>query len=355
MALNVDSLLTNNTPLEARAFHQTDHLGFDTITVVAKLAWRVSPQGEASIAVPGRAIRPEPEHHDPADHRSSPRYPEDRAPEKPGTDVIMLASATPPPGAQVQSVDVSLRVETGKQSLEKAVRVFGARVFMKSAAGVKPGPGQPVVTTPIVYELAEGGQDPEHPDVVDFQNPIGIGKRKHPESLVGQPAYRIEPLGGTRPAGFGAMEANWEARRRHQGTRDAAYQRERYPIKPKDFDPRFYACAHPDLHSDEPLLGDEPVEIIGATPEPAFRFRLPRYRPRFEVTLFGETAELPTHLDTVLIDLHDPKHRIVEQCWRARVRLPKRSEYLSRITITNAIAIDEPVLQRLMKDLGRDH
>lgn len=74
-----------------------------------------------------------------------------------------------------------------------------------------------------------------------------------------------------------------------------------------------------------PLVGDEPVEVLGATPEGALRFRLPRYAPVFHSTVRGGTFAHETHMDTLLIDADE---RRVELVWRVSVRLPRKSEHL---------------------------
>ena len=58
MSLNIQRIVDNHTPLFVRPFHQRDHEGHDTITVIAKLTWRLSSKGEARIAVPQRPVRP---------------------------------------------------------------------------------------------------------------------------------------------------------------------------------------------------------------------------------------------------------------------------------------------------------
>ena len=74
------------------------------------------------------------------------------------------------------------------------------------------------------------------------------------------------------------------------------------PLLPADFDPRFHVCVPEDQWSELPLRGDEPCEVLGATPEGQWRFRLPRRAPGFSSFTRGQRSEHRTHLDTVLID-----------------------------------------------------
>jgi hypothetical protein len=355
--MNPDRLLENNAIAFAAVFPLEDHRGFECAVALAKLALAVAADGSSRIAVPQREIRLGPSYR--AGAGSSLRYPTDAYPEKPGTEVIMLGRAWPPAGSQATTLDVSVRVETGARTLHKAVRVFGPRVFTQKLLAVAPGPAG-VLSEPVAieYELAEGGTDrdrPHHNRGRDETNPVGIGHALDPVTLLGREAYRIEPLGGSRPAGFGPVSRDWSPRRQLFGTIDEAYQRRRYPVPPVDFDLKYNVDGHPDLWSPEPLVGDEPIEILGATPEAAWRFRLPRYRPRFDVLLDGRWQARETKLDTILIDIDDPADRIVELSWRCAVRLPRKSERLEKIRITNAVDLPRDYYDELHGQRPRAH
>src|SRR5690606_6750190 len=106
------------------------------------------------------------------------------------------------------------------------------------------------------------------------------------------------------PAGLGPIPSHWLPLAAHGGTYDATWKRERAPIRPLDFDPRFDGCAPDDQHCDPPLRGDEGYEIHGVIPDRIWRFKLPLYRPSFAALRRDEPEEraLETHLDTVVID-----------------------------------------------------
>ncbi len=339
MGINVERALENNALLVARAFPERDHHGHRVVVVVGKLTWEVSPEGEAKLAHPPRALRTMGVHYGLA-ASSSLRFAGDVHCDKPGTDVILIGSAHPADDGATER-EVSLRIETGRQTIHKALRVFGTRVYMDGPTGIVPGPAAPLTApVPLRYELCALDREGR-------TNPAGV------EPVVGAPAHRIERAGGSAPAGFGAIDTWWRPRSDFYGTIDQAYIRRRHPIAPRDFDTRFNRWAHPDLQSDEPLAGDEPVEIIGCTPEQVWRFRLPRYEPCFRVTMVdGEPEELPSHLDTFAIDIEDCDRRLVELTWRVTVRLPRKTEQLHKITITNRVDVDESVYDRLLEDLN---
>ncbi|MCC6527471.1 MAG: DUF2169 domain-containing protein [Polyangiaceae bacterium] len=346
--------------MSARCLPLDDRNGRPVVVVVAKMTYLVSPVGEATVASPQVEARLADEMNDSAGPRPSIRYPSDAVADKPGTDVIFVGTAYPPlQGPGVTELHVSVRVG----HLQKSLRVTGPRTFQVSVLGaVAPGPPAPLTPTPIVYELARGGYDDSDPArlVMDPTNWSGTGVARSPELLVGRRAPQIEcgraaPGGrSTPPAGFGVIAPEWSPRRELAGTYDAAWRRDRAPFRPRDFDPHHDACAHPDLHSPTPLLGDEPVEVLGATPEGVWRFRLPRYAPSFHTTELARdaTARAParvslehaTHLDTFLVD---GDRRAVELTWRASIPLPKKIDRLESIRIYAAPELPDPMLREL--------
>jgi hypothetical protein len=355
MTLRPERILDNHALAHAECFALDDPKGRPNAVVVARLTWRLSATGIASLALEPRPIRMTTTWSGAAG--GAVLFPSDRVTAKVGTDVLLLASAHPPPrpleARPPSAIDVRLRLEAGRRTLTKAVRVHGRRVFTKMLLGVEPGPAEPILgPVPLGYELAEGGTDAdaepakrEHPD-----NPAGVGYRAT-GPRVGAEAHRLEPLDGRAPAGFGPTAPHWPRRRALYGTTDERYYRHRYPVAPLDFNPLHTSDAHPDLWSPEPLRGDEPIELLGVVPEGAFRFRLPHYAPRFDVDVDGEVRPVETHLDTFLIDLRDPDERLVELTWRVAVPLPKKTDRLRSIRITHATELPEDVYPELRRRL----
>lgn len=350
--MDLKRILENHALAFAAPLRFDDDRGFDNLTVVARLTWQIDADGKPRLAPKQRPIRITDKRHG----RGSLRFVSDECAEKPGTDVMMLAQAHPPDGTEVRDMDVGLRVETGERTIQKMVRVYGPRVFMKKLARVAPGPAQPLVgPLPLVYEYARGGREVTAgaEDLVDPINPVGLGMAKDPSRLVGTEAYRIEPVGGSEPAGFAPIAKPWRPRLDRYGTVDDAYWRRRHPVPPKDFDPRFNCASHPDLYSETPLRGDEPIEVVGATPEGVWRFQLPYYEPHFEVRMDGESERYPTHLDTLMIDLEHPDERIVELTWRISVRLPRKPERLEKIVMTNAQDVPREYYEPIWEGMRR--
>lgn len=272
---------------------------------------------------------------DPA--KASIRKPSDLFEVKPGTDVLLVGHAHAPVGRSASHVDVSLRVGP----ISKTVRAHGLRVWQAGTfGGLMPGPARPIrEPVPLIYELAWGGldlEDPERP-VGEWRNMVGRGVARDWRKLVGQPAAQLEdprsPVQGGRenvPASFGAIHRHWRPRADFAGTYDDAWMRDKMPLLPDDFDPRFHVTVPHDQWSPAPLRGDEPVEVVGATPEGTWRFSLPRIVPGFSSRVDGRLQEHRTHLDTFLIDA-DAKR--VELTWRAAIPVPRKLERLQTIEI----------------------
>lgn len=345
--MNLARLLDNRTPMAAACLPADDRRGREVLLVIAKMTWSVSAQGAVTIASPQSPVR----HVDEPSFdavSSSVRYPSDYAAEKPGTDLLMVGTAHPR-GAPAMFMDVSLRLEAGARTVSKVVRVVGPRTFVRTGDGVVPGSPGPLRPTPLVYERAFGGADAGKREP---RNPVGRGFSLDSARLAGTPAPELEdpraPLTSLSPAPacFGPVSSGWAPRAAFAGTRDDAWRAGRAPLAPLDFDPRFHCVAPPDLWTAAPLSGDEPVEILGATPEGAWRFRLPRYAPVFKATVRGVTTELDTHLDTYLVDAD---RRRVELTWRACLPVPRKTDEIEAIRVYGVPALSDALIDELAR------
>jgi hypothetical protein len=347
--MELNSLFTNYTPCVVEPGLTTDRHGADVFLLVAKMTWQIMGDGSARYAVPQRGVRMLDEKVDDDNPFSSVLYPGDYVDHKPGTDVIMVAKAYPEEGAK--SHDVTLRIARRDSLLEKTVRVFGTRVYMKGPRGITPGPAAAPAVTPLQYELAHGGTEIEGDEFARSDvNPAGVGVAINPKKLVGAVAHQLEIVGGSEPAGFGALGPGWQPRIGYAGTLDAKWQKTRHPFLPEDFDPRFNCVAHPDLYCEEPLTGTEPVEIVGATPDGPLRFQLPEYAPAFESLVDDVERDLDPHLDTFLIDV---ENRLVELTWRATQRIPRKIKRLKQVIVRPGIELPEALVDQAARDLHK--
>jgi hypothetical protein len=269
---------------------------------------------------------------------SSIKKPSDLFDYKPGTDVILVGHAIPPPNRPPSHVDVSLRVGP----IAKTVRAHGLRVWQSSAmGGLTPGPALPMrEPVPLTYELAWGGfdiSDPEKAPVGEPRNYLGRGVVRDWKRLVDQPAALLEdpsnPIGGKKnvPWCFGALHRHWQPRVSFVGTYDSAWMETKMPLPPDDFDPKFNVCVTHDQWSQAPLRGDESVEVVGARQEGPWRFQLPRIALGFSSTMAGRGDEQHrAHLDTFLVDADAGR---VELTWRTQIPMPRKYEMVEDVRV----------------------
>jgi hypothetical protein len=308
--------------------------GRSILATILKQVYDVDAFGAVKLAIKDVAVDLADTYNGEDPAQASIRRPSQLFARKPGTDVILLGHAHARGGATY--VDVSLRV--GR--ISKIVRAHGMRVWQSSAfGGLSAGPARPIrEPIPLIYELAWGGQDLTDPlkPLGEPLNYSGRGVTRDPKSLIDKPAAQLEypdrPIGGRKnvPAAFNPIHRHWQPRVSYAGTYDEVWMEARMPLLPSDFDDRFNVCVPLDQWSELPLRSDEPIEIMGATPEGLWRFQLPRVAPGFSSVILGRRQEHRTHLDTILIDADA---RRVELTWRAAIPLPRKYEMVDRVLV----------------------
>jgi hypothetical protein len=328
--MDLDRRCVNHSAMSFRCLPMTDARGAEVGVVIAKMTYTVNAAGKC--LVDEAPVRLGPVYAD-----RSVRLPSDAAAQKPGTDVLLVGTAHPPPHRQVSDMYVRLRVGS---AINKVVRVHGPRVYQRQGLrNVIPSAAAPLTPTRLSFENAYGGHDPVEPSLADRRNPVGRGFAIDKLRLLGTPVPQLEdpfaPLDSENPAPatFAPLPPDWEPRVRFAGTYDARWMRERAPLPPRDHDERHACCAPHDLWSQTPLACDEPIEVVGATPEGTWRFQLPRYTALFGVTVRGDRKAIETHLDTLLIDADA---RRVELVFRAAFALPKKAEMIDAVEIVGS-------------------
>jgi hypothetical protein len=300
--------LVNLTPLKAERFCLVDSTGADTLVVVVKGTYAPGKKGELEPAAEQAPIVMSDEYYgEPG--QSSIRLASDVSLAKGGTDVVLHGHAYAPAGGAA-SAEVSLAVG----SLSKTVRVTGDRQWERRWGSLRVSAPQPFERIPLTYERAFGGTD-ETPDTgpeCEPFNPVGTGFRGKKSALppegtrvpnVEDPARPMKGLNDRPPAvGFGFVAPNWHPRVTYAGTYDQAWQRDRMPLVPQDFDPRFYSAASPGLFAPGGLSGGERVEVVNAGPGAHWSFVLPRRGVEFVVDMPDDFKIVPMGMDTALID-----------------------------------------------------
>ena len=247
---------------------------------------------------------------------------------KPSTDVILIGHAYADPK---NGKETHVGFQVGP--IRKAVRVVGDRYWEKTLGVVSMTPPQPFEKIPLRYEHAFGGWDRSHGDpqkhTFDPRNPVGTGFRdkygRFEEGIklpnLEDPRRPIKNYGDTPPpAGFGFISPHWQPRASFAGTYDEAWQKDRMPLLPKDFDRRFFNAAPRDQIAPGYLRGDEPVIVTGVSPNGRIAFHLPKVKPpTCKIELRGnQKHELQTNLDTVIINTDE---NLLFLIWRTYLTL----------------------------------
>jgi hypothetical protein len=244
---------------------------------------------------------------------------------KPASDVHLDACAWSPGGVPRQTWDAAVTVG----ARVKQLRVMGPRVWSHREGAWSLSEPEVCDRVPLVWERAFGGahmidgkrvaedRNPLGtgylPDGMDTSQPIAAPQIIAPDEPEHRPGTRYVPQ-GVSPLG---RETSW--RLSHAGTYDEAWQRDRWPCLPDDFNYSFYNSAHPDLVVDGYLHGDEPIELVNLTPGGLLRTALPGLAYVADVVRAGGGIACVTlALDTVHLDVASPdvaEHRAL-LTWR---------------------------------------
>jgi hypothetical protein len=305
--------LDNRTPYAAERTCVLDENGAREWVVAVKGTFEIAPNGTTRLA---EAQVPPLHVHEflGEDGASSLAYEADLGPAKPGTDVLVHASAHAPRGKPATQVEVGLRIHR----TVKTLLVTDRRWERDLSHRVVPSPPLPFLSVPIVYERAYGGLDRSSPDPTKqrlyARNPVGTGVTRGPE-LLGKPAPSIEPCGPSAPhatPGFGPIACFWAPRATHAGTYDAKWVETRKPLPPLDMDRRYHMCAPEEQQLIPHVRGDVQIELTNLTPAGQLRFMLPKVYLTFETRFArGAPVEHRSVLHTVIIEAEVPRVMMV--------------------------------------------
>jgi hypothetical protein len=220
---------------------------------------------------------------------------------KPKVDILVVGTAYAPKGRPAARVPVGIKVA----DVQKALLVSGPRVW---SMGTPISP-VPFTQLPIRYERAFGGTRPDGKGAYAL-NPVGVGfegavsKDSIPlevPSVEYADALILRKGDRPRPAGLTAIFRAWQPRLAFGGTYDDAWKENRWPLLPKDFDPRFNQTAPEDQQS-ATVAGGETVGLINLTPDGVWQFKLPTLDFPVHVLYDGAREVTRLRLDTVVIE-----------------------------------------------------
>jgi hypothetical protein len=196
----------------------------------------------------------------------------------------------------------------------------------------------------IEYERAFGGVDRRSitPDRdYDWRNPVGTGfvtALEHADGVrLPNIEYADQPIGRwsdrPSPAGFGPIASNWQPRAVFAGTYDEKWFAERQPLRPDDFDDRYFQTAPADQQPADFLRGGEPVELTGLTPGGRLRFVLPLLVLGFETRFSDGSIEHHAirRLHSVIVE---PDLARVSLVWHSALPCHFKAYKLDRTIVT---------------------
>lgn len=336
----------NHTPFEILTFNSLTPSGEEFGVLVLRGTFVIKP-GAVLWPCPEQDPIVEADEYYVQPNMSSLRLASDLVPEKTRTDVHIDAVARAPRNKPAREWLVGVRIGTPaeypkeKYRLAKYLRVTVPRQWeYRNGYGWQlTEASEPVMEVPIRYENAFGGFYETDTGLIACQyNPIGVGffdpasaPRDKPipapqiEAAINGDVHEItEPGKFYPPQGLGPIPPGWQPRRKHAGTFDDAWRKERWPELPLDHEPEHYNSAHPDLIYPGYLTGNETIELIGIMPLQKLIFHLPGYL----VTVLlraqnGQPSYAPLMLDTVNLSLasEDMAEWRVHLVWRRRYRL----------------------------------
>ena len=193
---------------------------------------------------------------------------QDIAPDKAATDLIVHAIARSPEGRAMADWPVTLTLP-GRLRLE--FRVRGPVLWQRRGPGLwRQDAPQPVTEVPLDYALAYGGclrdaeglitdHHPENPAGRGFVTRDWLAARQEPFAApqIGllPELMQADPLAPMMVTGLGPVAKTWAPRRALAGTFDAAWQRDRQPRMPADYDLRFWNAAARPPERDQSCAG----------------------------------------------------------------------------------------------------
>ena len=328
----------NSTPFCSDLGVFMDGEGHDVVAVAVKATFRIPDVNEHVCVLADRQVEVQWEHaYYGRPGSSSIRYPVDLIPCKPVTDVVFVGQAHAPNGCMVEALAAALRVGP----VYREVKVVGDRRWKRTLSGVTCSAPERFAAMPVVYERAYGGLPPSErvkaAPRFDERNPVGTGYCLTSDDADGMRLPNIEGLKGTtnwrtrqEVVGVGAVDNGWEPRRQLAGTYDAEWQRERCPLLPKDFDPKFFSVAAPGLAIEPHLVGGFPVELIHLAQRPHIRCRLPDLTVGLTFHLRRGSHRLRADLWSVVIE---PDEGLVMMVWGGASRVGKRLAALERVDV----------------------
>ena len=323
-------LVINRTPYEMERVVIFDREGRETLMVIVKGTFDFA-NGSTRVSEEQAPINVTDEYFgDPVE--SSIKVATDFLPQRLSTGITLSGHAVVI-GGKTRQMNVGIKVGT---LLQKAV-VFGDRIGYKNINN--PAPFDRMQLT---WENAYGGLDTSHDDVKHHSahaaNPVGKGfiakkSKLDPETValpnIEDPQNLIRTqFDKPEPVGLGPVPPFWEARSKFAGTYNDAWQKERAPLLPDDFDERFLQAAPSLLTADSFLRGNERCNLVGMSEEGHIQFELNASRPTIGVRFSKKGVRSNPVMESLHFDTDVRKYFIT---WKSMIDIQGKVEELRNI------------------------
>jgi hypothetical protein len=324
--------LFNQTPLSALAEARPDSQGRPALLLIAKGVWRLDTSQLVS-AEQQIALRSEPLvcpigelALDPVQQRILQDQLEQEivwldhevSPPKGQFEIIIAANIREPHGQPVAHIDASVTVgEQIRMIRAHAPRYWHGSHIAQAGAGVR--------SVPMCHSFAHWPDSvlaqltaPDLPNLPAFvrQNatwPDWLPWLEDPQ----QPILSREQ--GWHPWSFNAWPETAPHRLPFAGTFDEAWQQQRSPNLPHDFDARFYNIGHPALQMAQAPRAGCPIRLNNIGPQPTQTLHYPALNLQADYSgMDGVQQHTALQADTLLIE---PEHNRFSLIWRAHVPL----------------------------------
>ena len=284
------------------------------LTAVFKVTYEFNERGQL-LALPEQPPLVEADEYSGDPLQSSLSAVSETVPFKQGGEFYLYGTAYPDrENLLAMEVGVGILFPNG-QDWKKVLRVFGERKWKKTMVNhqQEPHPGF-VKETPLSYEYAFGGRNPN--DVQDeyLANPIGIGYNSDQRNLVCDELPRIEvgpnfmatPMQKPSPAGFGPLPVWWEPRTSEIGLPiDDPMEQGGCPYS-KTAKDSLHNVAPLDQRFAKPFQGGEIIHLRAlvkdVSHQQSIQIMLPELHPQLYTIINNKTELLTPVCDTVVVN-----------------------------------------------------
>lgn len=329
--------IANRTPFAVQLYSALDKDCYDYAVIVIKALCHIVDKAPLQL-IPDKATIYPADKYFGKPQSTSVEYASDLVRTKLLTDIVVNGCAYAP-HTNCSSLDIGIQI-ANKRIIR---RVFGNRFWVKSLSGWQMTQPQPFEVMSLTYEHAFGGShfDANQQLVDSFSyNPVGKGYTSvlTNEPYEGQPLPNVElpqHLIGhwndqPQPAALGFLGSDWQDRKIYQGTYDQAWQRNRAPLLPEDFDERFFNAAPRDLQVPH-LRGGEYLQLIRLTQSGDLSFQIPQWQVKTCFIAKGNAFDIFPVLDTVVIE---PEKMQAQLTWRASVKCFNQFLFIDKVIVS---------------------